>query len=103
MTDDGRTVTEIRLRDDTQPSDFRVPLPATAAAIENGCSCPAQPEWPTIAIASDCPVHTPSGPLMVAASPQASRAPSPSPSGRISASRPNAASKQTSNPRSLSR
>ena len=54
MTDDGRTVTEIRLRDDTQPSDFRVPLPATAAAIENGCSCPAQPEWPTIAIASDC-------------------------------------------------
>jgi hypothetical protein len=36
MTGDGRTVTEIRL--DAELSDFRVPLPATAAAIENGCS-----------------------------------------------------------------
>jgi hypothetical protein len=51
-----RTITEIRLRD-TQPSDFRVPLPATPEAIANGCTCPAQPEWPTIAIASDCPLH----------------------------------------------
>jgi hypothetical protein len=52
-----RTVTEIRLRDDTQPTDFRVPLPATTEAIKQGCTCPPQPEWPTIAIASDCPVH----------------------------------------------
>jgi hypothetical protein len=53
----GCAITEIRLRDDIQPSDFRVPLPATAEAIEQGCTCPPQPEWPTIAIASDCPVH----------------------------------------------
>ena len=52
-----RTITKIRLRDDTQPSDFRVPLPATAEAITNGCTCPPQPEWPMIAIASDCPLH----------------------------------------------
>jgi len=59
MTDNQteRTVTEIRLRDDTQPSDFRVPLPATAEAIEQACTCPPQPEWPTIAIASDCTLH----------------------------------------------
>jgi acetyl esterase/lipase len=36
----GRTITEIRLRDDTQPSDFRVPLSATAEAIKQGCTCP---------------------------------------------------------------
>ena len=38
MTGDGRTVTEIRLRDDTQPSDFRVPLPATKQAIKRGAA-----------------------------------------------------------------
>jgi hypothetical protein len=54
----GRTITEIRLRDDTQPTDFRVPLPATKEAIKNGCTCPPQPEWPMVAFASDCPVHT---------------------------------------------
>jgi hypothetical protein len=53
----GRTVTEIRLRDDAEPSDFRVPLPATKEAIKKGCTCPPQPEWPTIAVASDCPLH----------------------------------------------
>jgi hypothetical protein len=52
-----RTITEIRLRDDTQPSDFLVPLPATKQAIIKGCICPPQPEWPTIFIASDCPLH----------------------------------------------
>jgi hypothetical protein len=59
MTDDRieRTITKIRLRDDTQPSDFRLPLPATPEAIANGCTCPPQPEWPTIAIASDCLLH----------------------------------------------
>jgi hypothetical protein len=59
MTDNktGRTTTVIRLRDDTQLSDFRVPLPATAEAIKQGCTCPPQPEWPGIAVASDCPVH----------------------------------------------
>jgi hypothetical protein len=55
----GRTITEIRLRDDTQPSDFRVPLPATEEAIKQGCTCPPQPGWPTIAIASDCLLHLP--------------------------------------------
>ena len=41
MTDDRkRTITEIRLRDDTQASDFRVPLPATPTAIANGCTAP---------------------------------------------------------------
>jgi hypothetical protein len=53
----GRTITEIRLRDDTRPSDFRVPLPATTEAIMKGCTCPPQPEWPMIAFASDCPLH----------------------------------------------
>jgi len=59
MTDNktGRIITVIRLRDDTQLSDFRVPLPATAEAIKQGCTCPPQPEWPRIAVASDCPVH----------------------------------------------
>ena len=57
MTGDRRTVTEIRLRDDTQPSDFRVPLPATKQAIKRGCTCPPQPEWPTVAFASNCPLH----------------------------------------------
>jgi hypothetical protein len=52
-----RTITEIRLRDDAQPSDFRVPLPATAEAIKKGCTCPPQPKWPTVAFASDCPLH----------------------------------------------
>jgi hypothetical protein len=31
----GPTITKIRLRDDTQPLDFRVPLPATEEAIKN--------------------------------------------------------------------
>jgi hypothetical protein len=53
----GRTITEIRLRDDTQPSDFRVPLPATKQAIIKGCTCPTQPKWPTVAFATDCPLH----------------------------------------------
>jgi hypothetical protein len=53
----GRIITEIRLRDDTQPSEFRLPLPATKEAIKNGCICPPQPEWPTIAFAFDCPLH----------------------------------------------
>jgi hypothetical protein len=53
----GRTITEIRLREDAQPSDFRLPFPATAQAVKNGGTCPRQPEWPTIAIASDCPLH----------------------------------------------
>ena len=59
MTDDqtGRTITEIRVREDAQASDFRLALPATAEAVKNGCTCPRQPEWPTIAIASDCPLH----------------------------------------------
>jgi hypothetical protein len=52
-----RTITEIHLRDDTQPSDFRVPPPATEEAITNGCTCPPQPERPTIAVACDCPLH----------------------------------------------
>jgi hypothetical protein len=52
-----RTITEIRLRDDTQPSDFRVPLPGTTEAITKGCTCPPQPKWPMIAFASDCPLH----------------------------------------------
>jgi integrase len=31
---------------------------AEVEAIKNGCcTCPPQPEWPTIAIASDCPLH----------------------------------------------
>jgi hypothetical protein len=53
----GRTITEIRLRDDTQLSDFRVPLPATKEAVRMGCTCPPQPKWPTVAFASDCPLH----------------------------------------------
>jgi len=36
----GRTITEICLHHDTQPSEFRVPLPATAEAIKRGCTCP---------------------------------------------------------------
>jgi hypothetical protein len=53
----ARIVTEIRLRDDAHPSDFRVPLPGSKAAIANGCTCPPQPEWPIVAFASDCPLH----------------------------------------------
>jgi hypothetical protein len=53
----ARTITEIRLRDDAQPSDFRVPLPGTKEAITRGCTCPPQPQWPTVAFASDCPLH----------------------------------------------
>jgi hypothetical protein len=53
----ARTITEIRLRDDAQPSDFRVPLPSTKEAIARGCTCPPQPQWPTVAFASDCPLH----------------------------------------------
>jgi hypothetical protein len=57
MTCPARTITEIRLRDDTQPSDFRVPLSGSKEAIKEGCTCPHQPEWPTIALASNCPIH----------------------------------------------
>jgi hypothetical protein len=53
----GRAITEIRLCDHTQPSDFRVPLPATKEAMRRGCTCPPQPKWPTVAVASDCPLH----------------------------------------------
>jgi hypothetical protein len=53
----ARTITEIRLRDDAHPSDFRVPLPGTKEAITRGCTCPPQPQWPTVAFASDCPLH----------------------------------------------
>jgi hypothetical protein len=53
----ARTITEIRLRDDAQPSDFRVPLPGTKEAMTCGCTCPPQPVWPTVAFASDCPLH----------------------------------------------
>jgi hypothetical protein len=44
----ARTITEIRLRDDAQPSDFRVPLPSTKEAIARGCTCPPQPQWPRL-------------------------------------------------------
>jgi hypothetical protein len=53
----ARIIAEIRLRDDTQQSDFRLPLPATPDAIKNGCTCPPQPDWPMIAFASDWPLH----------------------------------------------
>jgi hypothetical protein len=53
----ARAITEVRLRHDTLPSDFRVPLPATSEAIRKGCTCPQQPKWPTVAFASDCPLH----------------------------------------------
>jgi hypothetical protein len=56
-----RIITEIRLRDDTQPSDFRLPLPATKEAIKKGCTCPPQPEWPTVVFGSDCPLHVTAG------------------------------------------
>jgi hypothetical protein len=57
MTRLARMITEIRLRDDTRPSDFRVPLPGSKEAFVQDCTCPAQPEWPNIAFASDCPLH----------------------------------------------
>jgi hypothetical protein len=58
------TVTKIRLHHNMRPSDFRGPLPGTQKAIARGCTCPTQPEWPTIAIASDCPLHSlPAPPL----------------------------------------
>ena len=53
----ARVITEIRLHDGTLPSDFRVPLPATIEATRKGCTCPEQPKWPTVAVASDCPLH----------------------------------------------
>jgi hypothetical protein len=58
----ARTITEIRLHHDTRPSDFRGPLPGTQEAKAQGCTCPVQPEWPTIAIATDCPLHFLSAP-----------------------------------------
>jgi hypothetical protein len=53
----GPTITKIRLRDDTQPLDFRVPLPATEEAIKNSYTSPPQLEWPMVAFSSDCPLH----------------------------------------------
>jgi hypothetical protein len=53
----ARVVTEIRLRDDIHASDFRVPLPGSKEAMARGCTCPSQPEWPTVAFASDCWLH----------------------------------------------
>jgi hypothetical protein len=37
----ARTITEIRLRDDAQLSDFRVPLPGTKEAMTCGLHLPA--------------------------------------------------------------
>jgi hypothetical protein len=34
-----------------------VPFPGSKEAIKEGCTCPRQPAWPTIALASDCPLH----------------------------------------------
>jgi hypothetical protein len=53
----ARAVTEIQLHANTCPADFREPLPASKAAINKGCTCPPQPLWPTVAFASDCPLH----------------------------------------------
>jgi hypothetical protein len=53
----ARTITEVRLHNNTHPSDFRVPLPRTKEAIARGCTCPRQPNWPTVTFASDCPLH----------------------------------------------
>jgi hypothetical protein len=52
-----RIITEVRLRDDMRPSDFRGPLPASKEAINKGCTCPPQPQWPAVAFASNCPLH----------------------------------------------
>jgi hypothetical protein len=53
----GRMITEVRLRDDARASDFRGPLPASKEAIKQGCTCPPQPQWPTVAFASNCKLH----------------------------------------------
>jgi hypothetical protein len=52
-----RILTEVRLRDDMRLADFRGPMPASKEAIDKGCTCPPQPQWPTVAFASNCPLH----------------------------------------------
>ena len=59
MTDDqtGRTITEIRVREDAQASDFRLALPATAEAVKNGCTLPTATGMADDCHRSDCPLH----------------------------------------------